>query len=423
MSPKPLFHDITRRRFLAAGALGAGVLFCAPKLVRAGGSVRYCAMSPEMNDLAGYTKAEDFGWTASEAVKTVTMRGVDDAHFKGYRTLLTIVDESGGQVRRAWVPGLLHAGCFDGNQVYLVTRGEGAAFYALDVDTLEITAHALPEPGTLFGGHVIGWTQPGHFAVTVNRQELGAYDFVNIYEGKTLKRVDSFSSHGFQAHELALAPDKQTLYVGHYGAYFMSGPYQHFRAEKLVQKLQGLTGNLTYFPGSVAAIGVADHKLKQRLSDKRNGPQGHIAPGSDGSVYLTRFAPRLNPHEDVLNNPLFAAGEADKSCPPEFYNTLEFKSSGTTVVYDNVAQQYLLAATHKGQVVYGSADQPDVMLAVEMTPLHYKKPYGLAFHPDGQHYVVSCDNGFALFQRKTHEYVADRSIALRLGLHSHMCAG
>lgn len=423
MSPQPPFHGLTRRRFLAAGALGAGVLLCAPKFVRAGGSVRYCAMSPEMNDLASYTKAEDFSWTADEAVKTVTIPGVDEAYFKGYRTLLTIVDESGAKVRRAWVPGLLHAGCFGGNQVYVVTRGEGSAFYALDVDTLEITAHALPEPGTLFGGHVIGWTQAGHFAVTVNRQQEGAYDFVNIYEGQKLKRVDSFSSHGFQAHELALAPDKQTLYVGHYGAYFMSGPYQHFHEEKLPQKLQGSTGNINYFPGSVAAIGVADHKLKQRLSDKRNGPQGHIAPGSDGSVYLTRFAPRLNPHEAVLNNPLFAAGEADKSCPPEFYNTLDFKSSGTTVVFDNVAQQYLLAATHKGQVVYGSAEKPDDMQAVEMTPHQYKKPYGLAFHPDGQHYVVSCDNGFALLQRKTHEFVAERSFALKLGLHSHMCAG
>ncbi len=423
MSPQPPFHGITRRRFLATGALGAGVLICAPTHVRAGSSVRYCSMSPEMNDLADYAKSEDFSWTADEAVKIVSIRGLDSGAFKGYRTLLTIVDENGERIRRAWVPGLLHAGCFGGNQVYVVTRGEGAVFYALDIEAMEITAHALPEHGTLFGGHVIAWTHPGHFAVTVNRQQQGAHDTVDIYEGKRLKRVDSFSSHGFQAHELALAPDSQTLYVGHYGAYFMSGPYQHFRAEKLIQKLSGMSGDITYFPGSVAAIGVADHKLKLRLSDKRNGPQGHIAPGSDGSVYLTRFLPRLDPHQAVIDNPLFAAGEADKSCPPEFYNTLNFKSSGTTVVYDNAAQQYLLAATHKGQVVFGSADKPNLMQAVEMTPLQYKKPYGLAFHPDGQHYVVSCDNGFALLQRKTHEFVAERSIALRLGLHSHMCAG
>ena len=66
---------------------------------------------------------------------------------------------------------------------------------------------------------------------------------------------------------------------------------------------------------------------------------------------------------------------------------------------------------------------PGAMQTLDLQPLDFHKPSGLAFLPDGQHYVVSCANGFAVLKRGMHELVAERSVRLQLGWHSHMAAG
>ncbi len=412
--------QLSRRHFLAAGVAGLGALALPSWARGAAAKLRYCAITPETNDLVGYHKTEDLHWTDQEAVEDVTIPALGAAYFKDYRTLLTIVAADGSHVRRVWVPGLLHTGAFWGDQLILVTRGVASVCYALDVETLTITAYALPPEGTLFGGHIIPWVHPGSFALTVNRQQEGAHDRVAIYDGATLKLMDSFSSHGFQAHELALAPDMKTLYVGHYGAYYASGPYQHFRTTNWQQQLTLAAGNMRYFPGAVAAIDTARHALTALVSDTNNGPQGHIAPTAAGDIYLSRFPALLRSHAAVHDNPLFAEG-ADKACPPEFYNAARFVSSGTTVAYDETAQQYLLPTTFKDQLCYGG--KAGAMQTLDLLPHDFRKPSGLAFLPDGRHYVVSCANGFAVLKRGTHELVAERSVRLQLGWHSHMAAG
>jgi len=422
--------NLARRHFLITGGMFSAALVGGSFLYRTHAeTVRYCAITPEVDDLSPVLEKTDLSWVAAEKPKTVAISDLGDEYFKGLRTLLTIVDNDGKNVRRLWVPGLLHTGSFWGDLLLLVTRGASSVFYALDVNKLEIVSYALPDEDYFFGGHVIPWIETGQFAVTANKQKEGAYDRVDIYDVKQLKKIASLNSFGFQAHELALSPDKKTLYVGHYGSYYTSGPYRRLYAEHQ-QRLHAQKGNIlfqpdiTYYPGSVSVVDLSNQTLSARLSDTRNGAQGHLSPSAEGEIFLSRFPPLLQSRDKTLVDPVFSQGLDHKICSSSMYNASSFMSSGTTVVVDNLEKQYLLPCTHASKMIYGSLSNPDQMKDSGLTEYsHFRRPCGLAFHPDGKHYVVSCENGFALLKRGTHDYNAEASLRLRLALHSHMCAG
>lgn len=366
------------------------------------------------------------GLAAGETIPTISVPNIASSDFKDSRTLITIADEDGKRIRRAYVPGALHNAMFSGNSILCLTRGAPAYFYALDIETLEAHSVAFPESGTLFGGHMIQWNQNGQVAITVNTQREGAYDRVDIYDAMTLKKINQINSYGFQAHELTLTPDQKTLYVGHYGSNYSSGPYKHMAQEqaKKFHAPDGKAKEMRFYPGSVCAIDMTTQKLVDRLSSDRNGPQGHLAAAANGEVFLTRLPPFLTRRGDELQNPVYAEGIEHKICAQEMFTENRFTSSGTTVVIDHKHKQFLLANTRERAMGIGQLSTPHEMKNIKPEAFtQFEKPQGLAFHPDGIHYIASCTNGFMMFKRDTHEFVAERSFNVRLGEHSHMCLG
>ncbi len=415
---------ITRRQFIAASAV---LLATQGGVLRAASApVRYCVTSPCIDDLSPVLMPMNKGLGAAETIPTIAIPHIAASDFKDSRTLITIADEDGKRIRRAYVPGSLHNAMFSGSSILFLTRGNPAYFYSLDSETLEARSVAFPETNTLFGGHMIPWTQDGQVAITVNTQREGAYDRVDVYDAKTLKKISQINSYGFQAHELTLTPDKKTLYVGHYGSNYSSGPYKHMATEhsKKLHAPHGNAKDMQFYPGSVCAIDMASAKLVDRLSSDRNGPQGHLAAAANGDVFLTRLPSFLTRRGNEMSNPVYAEGTEHKICTQEMFTKNRFASSGTTVVIDEKHQQFLLANTRETAMGVGQLSTPREMK--NFTPAafnDYEKPQGLAFHPDGIHYIASCTNGFMMFKRQSHEFVAERSFNVRLGEHSHMCLG
>lgn len=270
----------------------------------------------------------------------------------------------------------------------------------------------------LFGGHVIAWVEPDHFAVTLNRQEEGAYDRVGIYRGRDMKKVDEFSSHGFQAHELAFTPDKKHLIIGHYGSNYFSGPYTYLNAPKKKGEQKPI------YPGSVVTLDMADKRFISRASSTVNGPQGHIAASSNGHVFLPRQKPLLIARPDSMNHPAFQEGKENKLYGAAFSAKPASYGGATTVVVDEKHQQYLVPYAWEPKLIFGNTAQPREEKNMPTPPLgDFGKPHGLAMHMDGAHFIVSCGNGFMAFKRGTQEFVKEKSFVLPLGVHSHFCLG
>lgn len=414
---------LTRRTFLgAAGATAVAVVggvYGWKQAARRG--VRFAVPAPEQDDLKPFGHDQTFPWAQSAPVRSLSDVAPE------FRSLLTIVDDDGHaaeSIRRAFVPGLLHSAAFAGDNVLVVTRGPATAFYAVDARTMEIVARAMPPAGFIFGGHVAGLGD-GLYAVTLNSTEMGHYDAVGIYDGATLKLVRTIGSYGFQAHELALSGDGKTVYVGHYGSNFRSGPYKALPESPLYYKVRfqpTFDPKGTIYPGSVAAVDLATGKFLFRQSNDLNGPQGHLAVGHDAQIFLPKLPALLTSRPDAMTNPLFLEGAGPRPEAGDFMPGSVI--TGTTIVTDHKHSQYLLSNDGPRHVVYGSFDKPEETTIIKLAELgNHGISHGITLHPDGKHYVVSCENGFLTFERGTHRLVRERTFETAVGAHSHFAVG
>lgn len=424
--------SLTRRQFLTASLLGVASIDAAwamdaPKKVRR--SVRYCTVSPVRDDLIplpdnSAADIPEVAWPAAMHAPAVTTPSLKSKAAKGQRSLLTIVNEDGTGVRRAWLPGLLHSGLFCGDRLIVVTRGEPGLLLVLDVETLAIVASVTAEDGWLMGGHVEPWLLPGQFAITMNRQIEGAYDRVDIYEIDPLRKIASFPSYGFQAHELKLDALTGRLYVGHYGSYYFSGPYRHLHSATPFERFMSPDeSKLTYYPGSVSVVDAQSGRLISRLSSPGNGPHGHLAVSADGQVFLTRLPTLLASRSDTMTNPAFAQGTDHKQLKAEFYDQRRFDNTATSISIDHAANRFYLADRHpNGCLVHGSCQTPDQPTFVaNPDPQRFGATMSLTLHPDGDHIIVACTDGILKFTRAG-VLVPGGSFPAHVGPHSHICA-
>lgn len=385
---------------------------------RASGSVRYCVPSPEKSDLAPFGHDQNFSNYAAIPEKTV------NGFPPGFRSLVSVIDEETQVIRRVFVPGLIHAGAFSGDRVLLVSRGEPSIFLALDAKTLEIAAARTPPPGFVFGGHLTPISESDIFALTLNTTEIGGYDSVGFFHSRDLSERNRFSSYGFQAHDLVLSLDEKQIVVGHYGSNFKSGPFRGLRSPLYSAKnLEAAGGsNDAFFPASVTRLDSKTGALLERVSHRQNGPQGHLSIGNTDQIFLTKNPPLLMDRGDAKKNLAFSEGITNKLVIGNFPVLAQI--SGTTVVSDPENRQFLLLEGQTGRLLWGSFESPDDVHHVELRPLPgLMMAHGIHFHPDGTHYVVSGEKGFATFTRRTHVFVPERSFLADIADHSHFCIG
>lgn len=414
---------LTRRTFL--GATGAAAVAGIGGLYgwKFAGSrrARFAVPAPEHDDLKPFGHDQSFPWAQSAPIRAFADVSPE------FRSLLTVVDDDGhgaDSIRRAFVPGLLHSAAFAGDNVLVVTRGPATAFYAVDARTMELVARATPPAGFIFGGHV-ATVGDGLYGVTLNATEMGRYDAVGLYDGATLKLVGTVNSYGFQAHDLAFSADGKTVYVGHYGSNFRSGPYKALPESPLYYKAHyqpTFDPKGTIYPGSVSAVDLASGKFLFRQSNDLNGPQGHLAVGRDTQVFLPKMPALLVSRADAMTNPLFLEGTGPRPYAGDFMPGSVI--TGTTIVTDHKHSQYLLSFDGLRQVVYGSFENPDATTVIKLAEFgNHGISHGITLHPDGRHYVVSCENGFLTFERGTHKLVSDHTFETAVGAHSHFAVG
>ena len=414
---------LTRRHFLAslgvaAATGGLGLAFKSRKPTAK--NIRYCVSSPEKDDLSGYVKRQDLSWVRPD--RALTIPGFPE----GFRSLLTMADQTGHTTLQSFVPGLIHSGRFFGEKVLLITRGQPSVLYSLAADSLEMIGFSFPPSGYVFGGHLIDFNSKGLFALTLNSTTAGRYDAVGIYDGHDLRELHRFSSYGFQAHDLTLSPDRKRLYIGHYGSNFKSGPYSGIKVSPLEVFNSGGTipseADGIVYPGSVSIVDPVSGKMLGRESHNENGPQGHLAVSSTGQIFLSKNPPLLVSREDVLENPAFAQGDENKNRFSDFY--VSSKISGTSVIVDDKYKQFILPLNKENKILYGNCADPGKIQSLALNSFgEFGTPHGIQFHPDGVHYVVSCEGGFAVFTRGSHIFSKEMSFKTHLMEHSHFCIG
>lgn len=411
----------SRRSFLlsvVAGATAGGVgSFLWEKQSRLSG-VRYCVPAPETSDLV---KPFDYHTTAMP--QKILYREVSGFNDK-YRSLISVVDGTSCNLRRIYVPGYHHSGVFIDDKIFMVTRGEPGLLVVLDPQTLEVISARRPPDDFLFGGHLISVDGGGVVAVTLNSPKRGAYDSIGYFDSKTLKEIHRHSSFGFQAHELTLGANAKNLYVGHYGSNYKSGPYRDLVSPILVRKgaEKMPVAQQEFYPGCVCVIDMKESKLIECKSDNQNGPQGHLAISRAGQIFLTKARPFMHSRGDEKVNFAFREGVDGKQVFSQFLDL--GRVAGTSILVDPLYNQFILVDTNETNVVWGLTNSRSKLNKVnlQIDPL-MGLPHGLQFHPDGEHYIVSCENGFYVFKRNSHEYVPDKSFRTFLGNHSHFCVG
>ena len=219
------------------------------------------------------------------------------------------------------------------------------------------------------------------------------------------------------------------LFRSHYGSYLGQGPY-------VGMGIYGAQGGYSMerapkhvYPSSVTLVEAASGKRLSLLSDIRAGQEGHADADEAYNVYLPNLPSRLETRAKIEENPRFREGENEVEDRGEFAVTDH--SVGISVAYDPAYREAIVP--HRGALVVYVTDsatgkQREINLREQLTPaeLAWLNPTpdflsGLAFHPDGKHYVISSSNGFIALERGTHRVNHAMTFPLPLQVHSHLC--
>lgn len=408
---------------LALTACARGPMVLLPRPARA----RYAVVTQSMY----WSSAQDFREFGT--MSSLSVPGLPPPDDSRPFSVLTTVNDDGSGLRRLKIPMHYHcvaAGPSD-ELLYLVGNQRPSALVALDSRTLEVVSVVPAGTGIerTFGGHGVRIPGTSHMAFTMNGFQRGSFDFISIRDARTLKEVECFSSHGFQVHEIRLCGDEKNFVCGHYGSYLGQGPYAGLgiygsqggysmnRAPKLV------------YPASVTLVEAGTGRLRRILSDRRAGQEGHAdADEHADEAYLPNLPARLESRPNLEAHPRFREGENQKKDGGEFAVTDH--SVGISVAYDSRYREILVP--HRGELtIYVTAAATnqrrdvffrDQLSAGELAWLQPTSDFlnGLAFHPDGKHYVVSTSNGFLVLERGTHRVNHGLSFPLAMKVHSHL---
>jgi hypothetical protein len=347
-----------------------------------------------------------------------------------HHSLLTVANGDGTGIRKVLLPGLAHSTMVDGDLVYIVPTDRQPWLYALDADTLEIARFVqVADSDFKFGGHAALIPGTNHFAISTNGSVAGKYDRVSIRERDTLKEVASVSSYGFEAHDLKVSADGKRLFTGHYGSMFGTGPYKgtlnlDLKDLEKKKKAYGASEYQNIYPASVTVVELSSGKLLNRYSSVDGGAHCHFALGSEERVYLPHQPSLIANRSDVMTNPWFGEGVHGPDQLSSFLPKMK-AGFGTSIAFDEKNGQILIPARWSEDLKYFSENKPEEFQSQDLRPQVPKleKTHGLVMHPDGDTYVITGDNWFTTFERKTHRLVAERTFPVDLFIHAHVSVG
>jgi hypothetical protein len=369
---------------------------------------------------------QDFSGVRYEKVVASPSAAISGTH----RTNLTVIGAFSRRLRAVSLPGFAHSVLPGPHGLLVVPTDNRRWLYTLDPISFDIVAHvSVPETGHGFGGHAAEIPGQDAFAVSVNGNEIGKFGRVSIRDRRTLRELASVPSFGFEAHDLRVSADGKHLYVGHYGSFFGSGPYQSFTQLKIdhvrsQRQAYVVEPKGKIYPACISVVELASGKLLDRLSSVNSGPHCHFALDGEGRVYLTYEPSKLENRPDTMTNPAFAEGDRGPETLGEFAQHMK-AGFGTAIAFDPREREVLIPERWTEVVNHFPESDPDHFRKQDLRASlpSMNQSHGLAFHPDGKHYVVTGSNYVAYVERGTHRVVPDLSFPAKLFVHAHTSVG
>ncbi len=333
---------------------------------------------------------------------------------------ITVMPESGTNVKRARVPVTVHAiGKHNAhNLIYLVSVDHPSSLFVLDPNTFELVSWAaLPKENdkTIFSGHVVEIPGTDFIAVGLNGLEMGKHDFVSVRHARTLKEVERYSTKGFELHEVTLSPDGSLFGCGHYGSLLGSGPYKEYGLGWWPYYLNKPTG-FTY-PAFVSLVNAKNGNLEAIYRDPTGGQHGHTVIAPDNQAYIPQLPPWMKKEDPA--HPRFQEGVQKE---PIWGDNFGGNSTGlgVHVVFDSKFNDVLCPSRYRQELVTANVTSKKIEHFKLETFSDQRYPHSLELHPDGKHYVVTTNQGVLAFQRGTHKLVPELSFNnVFMGTHSH----
>ena len=282
-----------------------------------------------------------------------------------------------------------------------------------------------------FSGHAVVLPGGDQVAFGMRNYEEGKLDIISIRDAVTLKEVQRYCSYGFDMHEIRLTPDAKYFVCGNYGSYLGHGVYSKYLAysaydsEGNYKKKSYDSSEITY-PASVSFVEVKSGKKLKILSDIEPGQEGHADSDEDYNAYLANQRALLISKPNLENRDIFVDGIKTKSYGEEF--SLNDHGAGICVLYDPKFKEVLVPSRDgAGVLVTKAAAKEAKMVEVFKNAKWQRKPSihktlyisGIAFHPDGKHYILSTFDGFLAVERGTHKTNESFSFQVPLLVHTH----
>ncbi len=318
---------------------------------------------------------------------------------------------------------------------------DGRDHSAFDPETLEMAALAPSfKEGWNGGGHAV-YLDGGRTVVMSERAPTAAYDGdpekhfgrLTIRDPKTLKIVDSHSTHGIDPHDIRLTSDGKYIVAANYGSTVSEKTGAHTVPRNVVE-------------ASITVVELSSGKLvDKRMTGRGHVELRHLAAGRLDRIFAIQALYGDDPQESGERAGDAVAYEADITTDPGLnylpVATLKYDAStrmlgkmgdraanrvmrhGLSIRYDEKFDQAIASypSAHQLMVFDGETGRIEKRFDTRTVGLRY--PCGITLLPDGIHYAVTghWENLF-VFERGAHRLVRELCLYPVFFGHSHIAS-
>ena len=347
-----------------------------------------------------------------------------------------------GSVRQTLLPVAAHdVEVAPDRSIGVLCSMDGEQHSAFDPETLEMAALA-PSLGDGWrgGGHAV-YLDGGKTVVLSERAPIAPfqgsldahYGRLTVREPKTLKIVESYSTHGIDPHDIRLTADGKHIVAANYGSTVSPKTGAHTVPRNVVQ-------------ASITVVEVASGKLvDKRVTGKGEVELRHLAAGRLDRIFAIQARYGSDKADSAQRGGDDVAYEADQTTEPGLNYvaaaTLKYDASrktmttmgdakasslmrhGLSIRYDEKHDEAIASYPSTHQVMIFDGATGAVSKRYDMRSIGMRYPCGITFLPDGTHYAVTgfWENLF-VFERGTHRLVRELCLYPLFFGHSHISA-
>ncbi|WP_420409060.1 DUF1513 domain-containing protein [Hoeflea sp.] len=347
-----------------------------------------------------------------------------------------------GSVRQAVLPVAAHdVEIAPDGSIGLLCGFVRSSHIAFDPETLEVVERGRSvKKGWNGGGHAAFFADSKTVLISERapRQSLrynvqSHYGRVSIREPKSMKILESYSTHGIDPHDIRLVDDDRYLIIANYGS--------------VIDKATGgFTAPRRVIEASITVIETASGKLvDKQVTNSKDTELRHLAAARRDAVFAIQARQGDSKADARQNADREVAYEADITASKDAAYlsaaTLTWSGShqslrpmgdeqagalmrhGLSIHYDGLHDQVIASYPSTHRVMVFDPVSNELLEIIDTSTMGLRYPCGVTFLPDGKHYAVTgyWENLF-VFERGTHRLVRDLCLYPLFFGHSHITA-